>query len=72
MTTFDPFKPVRRWTPQRKNALIDAICSREISASEACTVHKISKEELGSWFIAYAERGIGGLYATRQGGWVNV
>ena len=44
-----PPENVKRWTPQRKAAVLGAVRSGAISVEEACRRYEISGEELVTW-----------------------
>lgn len=57
----DAMAPVQRWTPKRKEDLLEAIHGGEITAQEACEAHGISREEMTSWrrrFVLFGRDGL--------------
>jgi Protein of unknown function (DUF1153) len=54
-----------RWTAFRKELVVKAIHSRQLSHDVALTVFGLSDEELRSWEARYLAYGARGLKATR-------
>jgi transposase-like protein len=55
----------KRWTAQRKAAIILAIRKGSISAQEACAHYDLSPEELAEWERDLDRYGVPGLRTTR-------
>lgn len=53
------------WSYKTKNKIVDAINDRLISEDDACTIYKISKEEIRSWLDRAKQFGEQGLMATK-------
>jgi transposase-like protein len=56
---------VKRWTPQRKAAVLAAVRSGAITVEEACRRYEISGEEFLAWLRVFEAHGLPGLRATR-------
>ena len=56
---------VKRWTPQRKAAVLAEVRSGAITVEEACRRYEISGEEFLAWLRAFETYGVPGLRATR-------
>jgi transposase-like protein len=56
---------VKRWTPQRKAAVLAEVRSGAITVEEACRRYEISGEEVLAWLRAFEIHGLPGLRATR-------
>ena len=61
----DFHRPVRRWTPTRKAALVDAVHDGVLDRLEMLALHEISKEEFASWTIKRFEEGKPALRSTK-------
>jgi hypothetical protein len=57
----------KRWTPQRKAAVVLAIRKRVISEWDACERYDLSAEELTQWERDLDQYGAPGLRTTRIG-----
>jgi hypothetical protein len=57
----------RRWTAQRKRALLAAIDSGALDLRRARALHLVSEEELADWRDALARDGLAGLRVYRPG-----
>jgi transposase-like protein len=62
-----PPENVKRWTPQRKAAVLAAVRSGAITVEEACRRYEISGEEFLAWLRAFETHGLPGLRTTRIG-----
>lgn len=60
-----PALPVKRYTPDRKARILDAIAGGALSEDEACHRYSISKEELRLWQRNDSRFGIAGLRVTK-------
>lgn len=60
-----PALPVKRYTPDRKARILDAIAGAAITENEACERYSISKEELRIWQRNDSRFGISGLRVTK-------
>jgi transposase-like protein len=60
-----PLENVKRWTAQRKAAVLVAVKSGAITVEEACRRYEISAEEFLSWLQAFESHGLPGLRTTR-------
>lgn len=60
-----PALPVKRYTPDRKARILDAIAGAAISEDDACARYSISKEELRIWQRNDSRFGIQGLRVTK-------
>ena len=56
---------VKRWTAQRKAAVLAAVRSGAITVEEACRRYEISGEEFLAWLRAFETYGAPGLRTTR-------
>jgi transposase-like protein len=56
---------VKRWTPQRKAAVLAEVRSGAITVEEACRRYEISGEEFLAWLQVFETHGVPGLRATR-------
>ena len=61
----NPPQYVRRWTAQRKAAVLEAVRSGAITVKEACRRYEISEEEFLAWLQAFEVHGVPGLRTTR-------
>ena len=60
-----PAPDTRRWVPQRKAEVINAVRSGFLSMEEACTRYALSHEEFDAWYDAYERNGLVGLRASK-------
>jgi hypothetical protein len=56
---------MERWTRFRKQAVLQAITTGELSRAEAIAKYELSEEELYQWERLYNRFGTAGLRATR-------
>jgi hypothetical protein len=64
----DPILPspnTRRWTVQRKSAVVRAVHRGLLSLDEACRHYRLSLDEFTAWERALERHGVPGLRATR-------
>lgn len=66
----DLLAPVVRWSPNRKQRLVEAVAAGEIGRDEALARHGISSAEFDRWAELTRDRGMRGLKVTTrvQGG----
>lgn len=57
-------RPVKRWTPSRKDELLLAVQRGELTASQVTRAHSISWEEWDAWRALADQHGRGGLKVT--------
>ena len=60
-----PPSDVVRWSPQRKAAVVKAVCAGVITLDEACQRYRLSAEEFLSWQRAVEVDGVSALRVTR-------
>jgi hypothetical protein len=59
-----PAPPVKRWTPGKKLAVVEAFRLNELTAEEAYRRYEITQAELSEWQVAVERHGKGGLKAS--------
>lgn len=62
-----PAPPVKRWTPGKKLAVVEAVRLNELTAEEAYRRYEITRTELSEWQTAVERHGKGGLKADIRG-----
>jgi hypothetical protein len=60
-----PPSDIVRWSPQRKEAVVEALRAGVITLDEACQRYRLSAEELLTWQWAVEADGVGALSVTR-------
>jgi len=60
-----PPEDVKRWTAQRKAAVLTAVRSGAVTVEETCLRYGISGEELLAWLEEFETHGLPGLRITR-------
>jgi transposase-like protein len=60
----EPPETLKRWTAQRKAAVLAGVRSGAMTVEEACRRWEISMEEFLSWLQAFENRGVPGLRTT--------
>jgi len=60
-----PPPDTKRWVPQRKAAIVNAVRRGAISLEEVCRRYQLSVEEFVAWQSAIENHGVPGLRVTR-------
>ena len=63
-----PPPTLKRWTPQYKEAVVQAVNHGFLTLREACQRYALSAEEFQDWETAIAKHGKAGLKVTRLSG----
>ena len=61
-----PAPGVARWSPKRKEAVVEAVRSRKLTVEEVCRRYALSEAELAEWLNRHAVEGRRGLAVTKR------